>query len=141
MITLKYRRIEPTAISYFGFYMLEEVLCGAPDVVRIELWAEKNAELSLCGKRIKIKDGGCEIAFADIKGEVVEVDVIANGRSHFATPFLKAEDKILRLPTDEATYLELRAAYLELEKKVDSIENRLTAVEGDIRPRPLFDFN
>lgn len=141
MITLKYRRIEPTVISTGGFYMLEEVAHGSPDVVRIELLAQKNAEILLCGRRLKIKNGACEVKFSEITSEVVEVQVMANGISHFATPFLKTEDKILRLPTDEAAFELLKAAYLELEGRVDSIETRVSEVEEKIRPHRLFDFN
>ena len=141
MIILKYRRIDPTVISTIGFYMLEEVLNGPADVVRIELWAQRNAEVLLCGKRVKIKNGAAEIAYGDLAEGVIEVEVISGGLSHFATPFLKTEDKILRLPTDEATFEALKAAYLELEGRVDTIETRICEIENEIRPKPLFDFN
>ena len=141
MITLKYRRIEPTVISTGEFYMLEEVVGGVADVVRIELPAPRLAELELCGKRMKMKNGACELSFSDIPCGECEVQVTTNGISHFATPFLKTESKILRLPADEASFMTLRAAYLELEGRVCSIETRVSDIENEIRPHHLFDFN
>ena len=141
MITLKYRRIVPTVISIGEIYLLEEVIGGVPDVVRIELSDVRLAELVLCGRRLKIKNGACEIAFSDIPCGEAEVEVITNGFSHFATPFLKTASKILRMPADEASFAALKAAYLELEGRVCSIETKVSDIENGIRPHRLFDFN
>ena len=141
MIVLKYRRIDPTVLPIGEFFMLEEIIDGSPDIVKFELRAEASSELIIGEKRYRIRSGSCMIPFGDIPCNVVDVQVRRGGKDHFATPFLKIENTILRLPIDEGTFEQLKAAYLELEGKICAIESRVSEIETEIRPHNLFDFN
>ena len=141
MITLKYRRIEPKLLTRGGFYLLEQIVHGTADVVRIELDAKRGTELSIGGKRLKVQGGFCETAFSLLPEGEISVAVHAHGELIRATPLLKTEDGILRSPADEAYLEALGASYAELDEKVAALEKRISDIEQSIRPKELFKFN
>ena len=141
MITLKYRRIEPKLLTADGFYVLEQIVQGSADVVRIELSANRGTELTVGGRRLKMHGGFYETSFSDLPMGEIGVEVHSHGECLRATPLLKTEDEILRLPADEAYLEALKATCSELWGKVSALEKRISDIESEIRPKDLFKFN
>ena len=140
MITLKYRPISDSILGMDEVYMLCDVTLGDSDKVRLDILSKVGDKAIVAGRRYRLKDSGCEIDFDKIPDGVVEVSIISDGEKIPATPFLKTDGTILRLPIDSPACDMIKNALLELTDKVSALEERVSAIEDKINPKPFFKF-
>ncbi len=140
MITLKYRPISESILGTDEVYMLCDVIMGEADKVRLDIPLRVGDTAIIAGRRCRIKGGGCEIDFEKLPDGIVEVGIISDEKKITATPFLKTDGTILRLPIDSPACEKIKNAFLELSGKISKLEERVSEIEDKINPQPMFKF-
>ena len=141
MITLRYLSFSPRCASIKPFFLLSEVIMGKADKVKFEIPMLSASSLIIGETEKRINFGACEIDFDQIPDGIVEPTVICHGKAHIATPFLKENGVIFRMPEDNVMYNALKEACEEIASHVSSCEKRINEIEDKINPNPLFNFD
>ena len=138
---LIYKSTSLPLLSQSPLILISDIDNGNRDTLTLSIFEDGVTFVFINEKKFRMKGGKVDIAPADIPDGISGVTFILGTKRLTASPFLKKDGFIERVPIDSAAASAIEDMLLSIHSQLAKTEERLLALEEKTTPKNMFKFN